>query len=307
MRTMTNLLALPSPSRASLSDSPEEILRFAMDAFGRGDVALATLVDIRGGAARSLGSQLAVAADGRFCGFVSGGCVEAAVALEALQAIAEGRDRQVKFGEGSPFFDIVLPCGGGITVAIHLLREVAPIRHVLHMLGRRQAVSLIYSPGSSTLHTGDAKQRSGWMDKIFFAVFRPKTRILLSGQLAETEAVSRLAAASGYDVVGVENSGVSGAELIDPYTAVALLHHDLETESDILSKILASPAFYIGALGSSRTHRRRVERLTVLGIEPTLIDKIKAPIGMFGPTRDTTALALSVLADIAAARLQTFG
>jgi xanthine dehydrogenase accessory factor len=58
-----------------------------MRELAKGGVALATLVEIRGGAARALGSHVAVAADGRFCGYVSGGCIEAAVASEALDAM----------------------------------------------------------------------------------------------------------------------------------------------------------------------------------------------------------------------------
>jgi hypothetical protein len=50
--------------------------------------------------------------DGGYWGFVSGGCTEAAVASEAIAALRVGHDRFLKLGEGSPFFDIVLPCGG---------------------------------------------------------------------------------------------------------------------------------------------------------------------------------------------------
>ncbi|WP_197486936.1 XdhC family protein, partial [Rhizobium bangladeshense] len=103
----------PVPIQVRVKDDDAEVLKFAVDAFLHGGAALATLVEIRGGAARAIGSQIAVATDGSFCGYVSGGCVEAAVATEALLAIAEGKDRVVEFGLGSRFFDIVLPCGGG--------------------------------------------------------------------------------------------------------------------------------------------------------------------------------------------------
>jgi xanthine dehydrogenase accessory factor len=145
------LTTLSLPVRASTLDNPADVLGFAAEAVGCGGAALATLVEIRGGAARALGSHVSVAADGRYCGYVSGGCVEAAVAAEALQAIAEGRDRLVKFGEGSPFFDIVLPCGGGISVAIHVLRDENILREALSHLIDRQAVGLSYEPKSQTL------------------------------------------------------------------------------------------------------------------------------------------------------------
>ncbi|CAN7675878.1 XdhC family protein [Rhizobium leguminosarum] len=300
-------ITAPIPVRASSTDDPVELLRFAIDAHGLGAAALGTLVDIRGGSARALGAHMAVAADGRFCGYVSGGCVEAAVASEALLAMAQGRDRTVKFGDGSPFFDIVLPCGGGISVAIHILKDVGALRHVLDRLERRQAAGLVYSPERQTLISVDPPLRACWSEADFLTVYRPRTRIVLSGQTLEAQAVARLAEASGYDVIAVAPGGVrSVADIIDPFTAVVLLHHELDAEAAILETALRSPGFYIGALGSTRTHRRRVERLTAMAFRQDDIARIKAPIGMFGPTRDATSLALSVLADIAAARLAAY-
>ncbi|NEI35896.1 XdhC family protein [Rhizobium leguminosarum] len=301
-------IAAPIPVRASLTDDPVELLRFAIDAHGLGAAALATLVDIRGGTARALGAHMAVAADGRFCGYVSGGCVEAAVASEALLAMAQGRDRTVKFGDGSPFFDIVLPCGGGISVAIHVLKDVGALRHVLDRLERRQAAGLVYSPERQMLEPADPRPRACWLERDFVTVYRPRTRVVLSGQTIEAQAVARLADASGYDVIvwGQGEGCRVAADIIDPFTAVVLLHHELDAEAAILETALRSPGFYIGALGSTRTHRRRAERLTALAFRRDDIARIKAPIGMFGPTRDATSLALSVLADIAAARLVAY-
>lgn len=102
---------------------------------GKGAV-LVTLVEIRGGAARPLGAQMVVREDGRYCGFVSGGCVEAAAAFEALEVMGSGRDREICYGEGSPWFDIVLPCGGGITLTLHKLRSAQPLLAVLNRPNR---------------------------------------------------------------------------------------------------------------------------------------------------------------------------
>ncbi len=99
-----------------------------------------TLVKIRGGAARPLGAQMVVREDGRYCGFVSGGCVEAAAAFEALEMMGSGRDREIRYGEGSPWFDIVLPCGGGITLTLHKLRSAQPLLAVLNRLEQRKPV-----------------------------------------------------------------------------------------------------------------------------------------------------------------------
>lgn len=309
MREFSASAPRPAPLRVSKSDHPADILSFAIDAFITGPVALATLVEVRGGAARVPGSQMAIASDGRFCGYVSGGCVEAAVAAEALLAIAAGQDRLVKFGSGSPSFDIVLPCGGGISVAIHVVRDPRPLRRILEMLRDRHAIGLGYSPGRQELRMRDAPGQPGWSEEEFVTAYRPRTRLVISGQAGETDAVARLAGASSYDVVQFVpfNHDLQNTRTIDPFTAVALLHHDLDAEAALLECALRSPAFYVGALGSTRTHKKRVERLAARCFGPDDINRIKAPIGIFGPTRDATSLALSVLADIAASRLAAFG
>jgi xanthine dehydrogenase accessory factor len=292
---------MPVPVRAARTDEPAAILRLAEQWYEEGPVALATLVEIRGGAAKPLGSHMAVAADGRFCGYVSGGCVEAAVASEALAAMAEGQDRMVMFGDGSPFFDIALPCGGGITIAIHLLRSVEAVRDVNDRHDGREQAALRYCPVQQSLEIAAPTSRSQWLDGDFLSVLRPRTRVAISGQTLEAEAVANLAEASGYEVSRLEGGGS-----IDRFTAVVLLHHDLEKEGPALEAALRSKAFYIGSLGSTRTHRKRTARLIGSGHDPHDVNRIKAPIGLFGPTRDATSLALSVLADVAAARLATY-
>ncbi|WP_113260195.1 XdhC family protein [Agrobacterium cavarae] len=298
-----------APMRASTTDDPQKLLLFAIEASTVGPVALATLVEIRGGAARSLGSNLVVTADGRFYGYVSGGCVESAIAAEALLAIAEGRDRVVKFGDGSPFLDIVLPCGGGITVAIHLLRDRRTLHTLLNRIEGRTPVSLCYSPRAQALRLTEEVERSGWITDEFSTAYRPRTRVVVFGQTGESQAVARLAEASSYDVVQLVCSAdaARNKEIIDRFTAVVLVHHDLDAEAPVLEQALHSEAFYIGALGSSRTHKRRVDYLTGRGFGPGDIQRIKAPIGIFGPTRDSISLSLSILADIAATRLTIFG
>jgi len=300
------MTAVPFPFRVSATDNPVDILTFAASAVQRGGAALATLVEVRGGAARALGAQVAIAADGGFVGYVSGGCVETAVAAEALHAIAQGRDRFVTFGEGSPFFDIVLPCGGGIKIAVHVLRGDEVLYTVLRELAERRAGVLSYSSHAQTLKPCSSNiQSSDWQGAEFVSVYHPQTRLVISGQMGEVEAVRRLAQAAGYAVSHSDPHEWRRGQCsnpIDPFTAAVLLHHDLDLEADLLNEALASSAFYIGALGSTRTHRRRVERLMATGASSEDCSRIRAPIGLFGPTRDATTLALSVLSEIAVAR-----
>jgi xanthine dehydrogenase accessory factor len=301
------ILRLPTPFKAAAIDNPIDIIRFAIAAFSDGAVALATLVEIRGGAARQLGAHVAVAEDGRYCGYVSGGCVEAAVACEALQAIAEGKDRVVRFGEGGPL-DIVLPCGGGISVAIHVLRDAMPLERMLVKVNRRSSASMRYRPTSQTIEDSEVWERARFVGKDFVTTYRPSTRLIVAGQGVDTHALVRIAKACGYEAFPLHSKKARqfNAGKIDPFTAIILLHHDLDDEEPVLDAALRSSAFYIGALGSTRTHSRRVSRLTKAGWDRDAIDRIKAPIGIFGPTRESVSLALSVLADVAASRLTLY-
>ncbi|WP_024550396.1 XdhC family protein [Siccibacter turicensis] len=295
-----------TPEAAFLTDDSAAILRFAAEAFNAGRaVALVTLVEIRGGAARPLGAQMAVRDDGMYCGFVSGGCVESAAAHEALEVIASGTDRTVRYGEGSPWFDIVLPCGGGITLSIHKLRSAQPLQAVLEASSLRQAVSLRYCPASQTLTCVPPTHATGWYDAAFDVCYRPCTRVIVYGRSLEADATARVARAAGYDVHTSDsfNPRTSFA-LMDAHTAVILLYHDLNRELPVLQAALAANPFYIGALGSMRTHAARVTTLNELGWREEDIARINAPIGIFPKARDAHSLALSVLAEVAAARLR---
>lgn len=295
---------MPTPEPIDLTDDDAAILRFAAEAVeGGAAAALVTLVEIRGGAARRLGAQMAVRDDGRYCGFVSGGCIEAAAAAEALDAIAFREDREVRFGLGSTYFDIVLPCGGGITLSIHALRSARPVRSVLAALDAHRPAGLRYAPDLQALECVPHALRTGWNGNRFDIGYRPRTRLMVYGRSIEAQATARLAQAAGYEVHATEQCDPdAAARLIDEHTAVVVLYHDPDRELAALRTALAARPFYLGALGSLRTHQRRIETLVELGYSEQDISRIKAPIGIFPKARDAHSLALSVLADVAAAR-----
>lgn len=298
-----NTLA-PEPSVAFLSDDAIDILAFAAEALEQDHAAaLVTLVEIHGGAARAIGAQMAVRDDGLYCGFVSGGCTEAAVAADALVALQKGIDRKLRLGEGSPFFDIVLPCGGGITLAIHVLRDATALRQVLTALHGRAPAHLRYHPGRQALFFEPGKGVSGWEGEEFVRAYRPKQRMLVAGTPLETGVVARVAEVSGYEVVKTERGHTPSPDQMDADTAVVLLFHDIDRELPLLEAALASSAFYIGALGSRRTHAKRCEALRKRGHGETTLARIKAPIGIFDKATDANSLALAVVADLAQARL----
>lgn len=83
-----------------------------------GDAALCTLVGIEGGFSRGLGAQFAVSRDGQRAGDMTGGCLDAALARECEAARSARARRLVRYGMGSPYIDIRLPCGGGLDILI---------------------------------------------------------------------------------------------------------------------------------------------------------------------------------------------
>ena len=91
---------------------------------------------------------------------------------------------------------------------------------------------------------------------------------------------------------------------INRSTAVALLTHDPKIDDPALHIVLPAKAFYIGALGSKKTHAKRVQRLQEAGIPQEQIDRLYAPIGLDIGAETPEEIALAVMAQIIAARHQ---
>ncbi len=85
---------------------------------------------------------------------------------------------------------------------------------------------------------------------------------------------------------------------LDPYTFCAILSHDPKIDDNALEILLPSKVAYIGALGSKKTHQKRIERLTSKGISQDLISKIQAPIGTPINAKSAKEIALSIMSEI---------
>ncbi|MDM9628542.1 XdhC family protein [Rhizobium sp. S152] len=298
---------IDAPMRVVTTDDATDIIRFAINCVNGGQgAALATLVEVRGGAARSLGAQMAIRGDGGYCGYISGGCVEAAIAAEARDAIIRSCDRFLMLGSGSEFFDVQLPCGGGLTVAIHVLRSSFSLDAVVAHLANRRPVALRYEPKLQKLELSPSLGVTGWVQDAFLVDYRPRVRVVVSGGALEVESLSKVANSVNYDVLVHDYRGGGGPTdgCFDSDTAVASLYHDLDLEMPFLRAALASEAFYVGALGSSRTHDRRVLRLREHGVPEADINRIRAPIGLFPHARNARFLAISCLADMATTQVR---
>ncbi len=302
--------------------APFAFLR-AAETFGvRG--ALVTIYAINGGAPKPVGTQLGVLEDGRFIGYVSGGCVEPAIAAEVAAVIARGRNEILTFGRGSRFIDIRFPCGGGIDVHIQVDPDPRLLSEALFRLEGRRPFSLLFDKERETLSLVDGLgPATGHEDGVFRRRYLPRTRVLLVGRGADLEVTARAARAAEFEIALATPSEETAAALadmhapikllrtpseawdmpLDPWTATVLLFHEHEWEDHILAAALARDGFYVGALGSQRTHGQRRERLLSRGVPQDAIDRIRGPIGLINRAREPGTLALSILAEIAEARI----
>ena len=322
-------LALPHDTGLD-PDDPASVFRLLLDGARQGIAgALITIIDIHGGAPRALGAQMAVLEDGRYCGYVSGGCVEGAVAAEAIRCIRARADETLRFGAGSPFIDIKLPCGGGIDVHVHVQPEAGMLEEAQRMLELRAPFCIAFRPadGPLALVPGSApRERSEWRDGVFYRHYHPLTQMVLIGEGHELVSLAQIGRAAGLPVRSfmtaethtdiVERAGsavvaVNGANLpelpVDPFTAIVFLLHDRFKEDRLLESALGYDPFYIGALGSRRTQATRVARLEAAGIGEDRIGQLRGPIGLYGPTRTSSGLAISVLGEITEARIRLDG
>jgi len=285
---------------------------------------LAVIAGVEGPSYRPVGAMMAVLPgdpDPIRVGTLSSGCVERDIALQAMKAKAAGRPALVRYGRGSPFVDIQLPCGGGLDIA--LIPD--PDRRVLARLQTAEAarhplaLSVDLASGAVALADMAATAREG--DRLVIAR-PPETRFLIFGKGPEAAAFAALAQATGFPAVLLSpdpetleapaQSGLAtrvlpvarfpGDLAPDSWTAVVLFFHDHDWEPPILAEALATPAFYVGAQGSRRSAEMRAMALRAMGVSDERLDRLRGPIGLVPSARDARTLAVSVMAEVLAAR-----
>lgn len=292
-------------------------------------VALATVIETWGSSPRRPGSHLVVRADTRFAGSVSGGCVEGAVVQAALEVMANGESQMLTFGvSDESAWEVGLACGGRITVRVEpfdavFVGEVQQRRQAKEPLvvatdlqtGQRS----IRGPEDAHAATALRQDRAQTVDGCFLRPYNPALRLVIVGAVHIAVSLTRMARECGYAVHVIEARRAFAASWTldtpvltewpdealqalqpDARTAVVLLTHDPKLDDPALEVALNSDAFYIGALGSRRTHAARLERLRDRGIAEELFERIHGPLGLPIGSRSPAEIGLSALAQITA-------
>jgi xanthine dehydrogenase accessory factor len=154
--------------------------------------------------------------------------------------------------------------------------------------------------------------------RVFLTVYVPAPQLVITGAVHISQALAPIARLVGYDVTIVDpRTAFASPERfpdvkviaawpdealpplgIDRYTAFVALTHDPKIDDPALIHALSRDCFYIGALGSRKTHGRRVERLKEQGLNDTDISRIHAPIGLAIGAVSPAEIAVAIMAQI---------
>jgi xanthine dehydrogenase accessory factor len=291
-------------------------------------VAAATVVKTERSAPREVGATLAVSERGEVAGSVTGGCVEPAVYEEA-QAVLRGEGpRLVTYGiADEEAFEVGLPCGGTVHIYVDEVERdvVAEIGQAVkgdkpvaletwvsgESVGRKRVVPL------------DGRAEPALEGDVFTLPFAPRPNMYVFGGIDHAAALARVGRFLGYRVTvcdprskfatperfpDVDEVVVEWPDRflerapIDERTAICVLTHDHRLDVPALKATLASPAGYVGAMGSRRTNEERARLLAEEGVPEEALARLHAPIGIDIGSRTPEEVAVAVAAEIVAVR-----
>ena len=284
--------------------------------------ALITIIDIDGRSPYPIGTQMAINNKGEYAGYLTSGCAEKAILQHALTQITQRKMLVERYGKGSDYFDIVLPCGSGISVLIDPIIENTLFNKILASIRQRKAFSVTthFETGSHVieLENENSAKHSYLGDNYFYHFFQPTPRLIIAGQGPIVSALSELALKSNFcvdvfcdDAQSISNSAntrlttdptkILKAQLEkenDNYSGFISLFHEHDKEIVFLASCLKKTFFYIGALGSHTSHENRINTLRDLEFSHTDISRIHAPIGLPIKAKTPEHIAISILAEI---------
>jgi xanthine dehydrogenase accessory factor len=333
------------------------------------DVALATVVGVRGSSPRPAGARLAVTRSGRMSGAVSAGCVESEVHRRAIAVLDSDKPELVRFSvTEAPELDVGLSCGGTIDVLIEpfargaeewrvvaeALRSdksitIAEVVEPAHLRGATtifgvagederpssrngfpvelrtaiaaEAVTLLRLAGGAAITV--KVPFAGGEASVFLQSFAAEPQLYIVGGTEIGAALCKLAKVMGMRVAIVDPRAAYSAgerfpeadevlrawpnealcsRRLGPSSAVVTLTHDAKLDIPALACALRSEAGYIGALGSRRTHEKRKAALAAEGFAAADIARVHGPVGLDIGGTSAAEIALSIIAEISAAR-----
>jgi len=293
---------------------------------------LATVVQTWGSSPRPVGSLLTCNSEGTVVGSLSGGCVEDDL-LEKLTAGELAADGPQFFQYGITAEEtekLGLPCGGHLYIVVEPLHPStetqAQFRKLTTALAERRCAKRVVNlkQGSSAIVAPCSAAPLAWdeQSQVLEHTYGPAHQLFVIGSGMVSAYLAQMALSLDYEITicdprkdlldqfimaGVRKVADMPDDAVrkyanDPGTAIVALTHDPRIDDMGLMEALETEAFYIGAMGSTRSSASRRERLLALDLKAVDIDRLHAPIGLPIGSKTPPEIAIAILAEITAVR-----
>lgn len=289
-------------------------------------VLIATVVRTWGSSPRPEGAMLAIRGDGLVVGSVSGGCIEDDL-IERLHRgeIDLARPSVARYGiEADEAHRFGLPCGGTLELVLEPLTPESGIAALCDALAQGALVTRVLDVATGAARLAPAAATDGlrFDGAQLVTVHGPRYRMLVIGAGQLSRYLASIAVGLDYRVTVcdpreayTDEWNVPGAEIVrtmpddavldmklDRRSAVIALTHDPKLDDLALMEALKTPAFYVGALGSRRNNAARRARLREFDLSDDELARLHGPIGLYIGSRTPPEIAISILAEVTAAK-----
>ena len=299
---------------------------------------LATVIETWGSAPKPVGSMLIVNKLGHIFGSVSGGCVEGSVITEALDTLDTNDCKLLTFrvSDGDAF-QVGLACGGEIKILLEpICKENTSVSKKLNtfldeyfngnlviysidLTTFERWVTKVNDEGFAKIPMDPLNKRTSFkLDDTFFSVLYPRLKLIIVGAVHIAQYLVNLAEIFEHQILIVDPRSAFATKArfptakiltewpdtaldeiqLDQDSALVTLTHDPKIDDIALEKALKSDCYYIGSLGSKRTHAKRLDRLKLLGFTNNQLNRIEGPIGLDIGAKTPSEIALSIMAEI---------
>jgi len=283
-------------------------------------IALATVIQTWGSSPRKAGAKMGVTASGKICGSVSGGCVEGAVADAAQQVLKTRAPQLLHFGVADETaWEVGLACGGSLDVFVQPL-DVKIFGEIRRRLDDEKSFAIVTTIKGEDVGKIEIREKGlGVSDDKSIEVVSPPPQVVMVGGVHIAIALASIAKTLNYRTLVIDPRRAFGNQdrfpnvdtlmpmwcdeafekiKINDSTAIAFLTHDPKIDDQGLKIALASEAFYVGALGSKKTHQERKKRLLSGGVTESQLSRLRAPIGLNIGAGSPEEIALAIMAEI---------
>lgn len=317
-----------------MHSNEHEVLQQALNWHAAGQrCVLVTVLRTFGASPRPPGAMAVISEQGLIVGSVSGGCVEDDLVHEVMSGAlwheppaGEPRVLMRVYGRDAAERERYrLPCGNALRLAVEPFWDVAQAEQALHAIRAQQLVCkrLDYASGQARLTPAENARDFSDDDEGFSAILGPRHRLLIIGATEVSRYLLPIAQSLGYAVSLCDpRSEYTGAWQVpgqqepsatllagmpddvvmafgcDERTAVVTVTHDPKLDDLALMEALRTPAFYVGALGSSITTARRKERLRQFDLSADQVAQLRGPVGLPIGSRSPAEIAVSIAAEL---------